>query len=352
MHHLIRNISLIVLLFLFGKIWAIEIDTNFKAKPLKYDTNYIESKRDNIHLGIIAVSQQTGIDLISTKTDYRYRFVSNTPYRYGIGFDYEWLALEVTYAIPGLELNTEAKGDSETFAVKLGISGRKFRANAYYRSTKGFTHQNVEGLYPDWFLNEEYYPYLKNLANRTLNFSVYYTFNHKKYSNKAALRPIEQQKKSAGSPVLGILATMEGIYSPTPIIRIDSLQNSYLNFKKAEYLKVGLNAGYMYTFSIKKYYYIHAALIPGLLYNYGDVLLHNDNETHFSNSMGGSIYSRLTAGFNGEKFYGGIFAVADIYASDLFANRFTTTSYTYLKFFVGYRFPIKKKKWMKYLFLD
>lgn len=352
MHLIYKYISIIILLFLSGNIWAIEIDTNFKTKPLRYDTNYIESKSDNIHLALIAVSQQTGIDLVNTKTDYRYRFVSNNPLRYGIGFDYEWLALEVTYAIPGFELNNKTQGDSETFAVKLGISGRKFRANAYYRSTKGFTHQNVEGLYPRWFLNDEYYPYLKNLRNRTLNVSVYYTFNHKKYSNKAALRPSERQLKSAGSPVLGILATMEGIYSPTPIVEADSLQNSYLNFKKAEYLKIGMNAGYMYTFSIKKKYYIHAALIPGLLYSYGDVLLHNEHEALFSNNLGGSIYSRFTAGYNGKTFYGGIFAVADIYASNILADRFATTSYTYLKFFVGYRFPIKKRKWMKYLFLD
>lgn len=351
MHHSIKNILLVLFLFLFGKIWAIEIDTNFKTKALKYDTNYIESRRNDVHLAPIIVSQQTGIDLVNNKTDYRYRFVSNTPMRLGLGFDYEWLALEITYAFPGLELNDKDKDDSETFAIKLGISGRKFRANAYYRSTRGFTHQNVEGLYPDWFLNEEYYPYLKNLRNRTLNLSVYYTFNHKKYSNKAALRPSERQLKSAGSPVIGILATMEGIYSPTPIIKIDSLQNSYLNFKKAEYLKIGMNAGYMYTFSIKKKYYIHGALIPGLLYNYGDVLLHNDNEVHFSNSLGGSIYTRATAGYNGNSFYGGVFAVADIYASNLFADKYATTSYTYLKIFVGYRFPIKKRKWMKYLFL-
>lgn len=352
MHSLYKHIYFILFVFLSGSLWAIEIDTNFKLKPLKYDTNYIESKSNYIHLAPIAVSQQTGIDLVNNKTDYRYRFVSNTPLRFGLGFDYEWLALEITYAIPGLELNDKDKGDSETFAIKVGISGRKFRANAYYRSTKGFTHQNVEGLYPDWFLNEEYYPYLKNLNNRTLNLSIYYTFNHKKYSNKAALRPIERQLKSAGSPVIGILATMEGIYSPTPIVEIDSLQNSYLNFKKAEYLKIGMNAGYMYTFSIKKKYYIHAALIPGLLYSYGDVLLHNDNEVHFSNSLGGSIYTRATAGYNGKNFYGGVFAVADIYASDLFADQYATTSYTYLKLFVGYRFPIKKRKWMKFFFLD
>ncbi len=351
MHLNCKHIFLVFLILFSEGLWAFDIDTSFKTKPLKYDTNYIDDISDELHLAIIGVSQQTGIDLVNTETEYRYRFVSNTPMRYGIGLDYEWLALEITYAIPGLEMNNEAKGDSESFAIKLGISGRMFRANAYYRATRGFTHENVEGLYPDWFLNEKYYPYLKNLQNRTFNLSVYYTFNHKKFSNKAALRPSARQKKSAGSPVIGILANMEGIYSPTPIIQVDSLQNSYLNINSAEYLKIGMNAGYMYTFSIKKKFYIHAALIPGLLYSYGDVLLHDESEIHFSNSFGGSIYSRISAGYNGNKFYGGVFGVADIYASDLLADKFTTTSYTYLKLFVGYRFPIKKRNWMKLFFL-
>lgn len=344
------SIFLVFSLF-FSFANAGEEDTTSAANPLKYDTNYIKSYRDWLHIKLVAVNSQTTIDLVNVDRDYRLRYQSNAPYRWGIGLDYGWIALEYTHTIPGLELNDKAQGSSETFSFRLGLSGRKFRGNAYYRETKGFSHENIEQLNPDWFETESLYPYSEDLRSQTLNLSLYYTFNHKRFSNTAAIRQIDKQIKSAGSPVLGIVSNFEGIYSPTPMVLQDSLQDTFLNIKRAEYFKVGINGGYMYTFSFWKKFYMNAALIPGLLYSYGDVILHNNSETNISNSIGGSIYSRFTIGYNGKRFYGGIYAVGDFYSNDILADQTALTTYTYLKFFVGYRFPIKKQKWMKKFYL-
>lgn len=343
-----------ILLFLsvvFSLAKAEEADTLLAAKPLKYDTNYIKSKRDWIHIKLVTVNNQTTIDLANSHRDYSLRYISNAPYRWGIGLDYEWIALEYTHTIPGLELNDKAQGSSETFTFRLGLSGRKFRANAYYRETKGFSHQNIEQLNPHWFETELLYPYSEDLRSQTLNLSLYYTFNHQRFSNTAAIRQIDRQIKSAGSSVLGMVANFEGIYSPTPIILQDSLLDKFLNIKRAEYFKIGLNGGYMYTFSFWKQFYLHAAIVPGLLYGYGDVILHNIDASNISHSLGASLYSRFTIGYNGKRFYGGIYAVGDFYANDILANQTALTTYTYLKFFVGYRFPLKKQKWMKRFYL-
>lgn len=345
--------SIIILFSLIASFaQAGEKDTLILNEKLKYDTNYITSKRDWVHIKFIGVNNETTIDLINTDTEYSLSYKSNSPYRYGIGFDYEWIALEFSHTIPGLEFNSKTKGSSETFAIRLGLSGRKFRGNLYYRETKGFSHENIEQILPDWFLTETQYPYSENLHNTTLNASLYYTFNHRKFSNTAAIRQIDQQIKSAGSAVIGFVSNFEGIYSPNPIILHDSLQDSFLDIKKAEYLKAGITGGYMYTFSFWKNFYIHAALVPGLLYSYGDVALHNNNEeVKTSSTLGASIYSRFTLGYNANRFYGGMYAVSDYYASDAFATQFATTQYTYLKFFIGYRFAFKKRKWMKNFYL-
>lgn len=343
---------IIILLSICSILWAGDSDTLKESKPLKYDTNYIESKRDEIHLALVAVNHQTSIALENTQSEYSLRYNSNNPYRFGLNFNYEWISLEYTHTIPGLELNSKSKGASESFDISLGMSGRKFRANAYYKETKGFSHENIEDLFPNWFLEEKYYPYSENLKNKTLNLSMYYTFNHRRFSNSAALRHVDRQIKSAGSAVLGFVANFEGIYAPVSLISYDSLQNTFLNIKDAEYYKLGVNGGYMYTFAIKKNFFIHGTLIPGLLYTIGDVNLHNEEQTRIMDGIGASFYTRFTAGYNGKDFFGGVFALADLYASDIIATQFAATSYVYVKFYVGYRFPIKKRKWMKTFLLD
>lgn len=348
-----RKISIIIWLFFICSFsWALETDSLKQQKALKYDTNYIQSKRDELHLAVVGVNHQTSIVLENTESEYSLRYNSNNPYRFGLSVNYEWISLEYSHTIPGLELNSKAKGDSESFDISLGMSGSKFRANAYYKETKGFSQENIEDLLPDWFLEEKYYPYSENLKNKTLNLSMYYTFNHRRFSNSAALRHVERQIKSAGSAVLGFVANFEGIYAPISLISHDTLQDTFLNIRDAEYYKLGINGGYMYTFAFKKKFFIHGALIPGLLYTRGDVKLHNEEQARLLEGLGASFYSRFTAGYNGKDFYGGIFALADVYVSDVSATKFAVTNYAYVKFYIGYRFPIKKRKWMKIFFLD
>jgi hypothetical protein len=340
--------SFILLAFVFKAVSG-ENDTVDQRYQYNYDTTYIKSYRDLFHLTIVGVNKQTGVTLANVNSTYDLEFATNNPFGFGLAFDYKWATFEYTHTFSGLDLRNNKKGESDAFSFRFGFTGRKLRMNFFIRSTTGFYLKNIEEYDPNWFQTNNSYPHFDNLENITLALSVYYTFNHKKYSNTAALWQIDQQKKSAGSPVIGYLTNLENIATTEPLTLSDTLLtgNYYPDFKEGASLKIGFSGGYMHTFVLWKRYYIHGAIIQGFLYSRGATDFYNDLETKVYNTLGLSLYSRITAGYNGNRVYGGIFFVSDGFIDDALAEAYTVTSYNYFRIYVGYRFPIKTPGWMR-----
>ncbi len=326
---------------------------NTKTNIVKFDTNYIKSYCDWFHLTVVGAQKQSVISLTNVKADNNLNFSSNNPMDFGLAFDYEWFTFEYTHSFNSFNFVDSKKGISENSSLQFGLTGRKFRITTYYRFTTGFYIDNIEDFSPNYFQTHQNYPYYPNINNFIFDFSLYYTFNHKKFSNTAALWQIDRQLKSAGSPVLGFITNLESIDFAVPLTLADTslTSNIYPDFKDAAYVRVGLTGGYMHTFAIKKRFYIHGALIQGFMYNAGNQLYFDDREETYSQSLAVSIFLRLTAGYNGDKWYGGIFYEADAFMSDALADMSEITNYNYFRIYVGYRFHINKRPWMKKLYL-
>lgn len=340
---------IIAIIFSFGAL-ADETDS-ISQKPLPYDTNYIISYRDWIHITAVAVSKQTGLSLANINENRDISFSTNNPVSFGFAFDYEWVTFEYTHSFNGFDLTDASKGESKAQSLRFGLTGRKFRMSTFYRGTKGFHFVNIEDWVSDWFNENKKYPFLDDLESQILAFSLYYTFNHRKYSNTAALWQLDRQIKSAGSPVVGFQSNAELIKAGSPIITYDSIADKYLNISKAEYLKIGLTGGYMHTFSIKKLFYIHAAIMQGFLYSFGNAEYYDREDKVDISTLGISLYLRLTMGYNGKKWFGGFFFVGDSFITDVLSDSYEITSYNYVRMYVGYRFPFKKRPWMKKIYL-
>lgn len=347
-----KKIAFIFLLhlILLSNLFAIKTDS-ISTNPLNHDTNYIISRKFWIQAKAIAISRQAGIRLTNTKEDENLDFNTNNPFAYGFAVDYSWITLEYTQTIKGYELTNDKKGNSEYQALSIGLNGRKFFGGAFYRYTKGFYLGNIEDWDPDWFSDHFAYPNSQDLETKILAFSLYYTFNHRRFSNSAPIRQNERQIKSAGSPVLGVQANIERIHAKTPLLYNDSLLGKFLNISQTQYVKAGIVGGYMHTFSIMKRIYFHAALTQGFLYSRGTGNYHNTDETELISALGLSFLARSTIGYNGKRWYGGTLFTYETFLSDVTADLTSSTNYSSLKLFIGYRFPIKRKAWMKKFYL-
>ncbi len=320
-------------------------------QQLKYDTNYIVNYQYQLQIRTVGVNRQSGIILLNTEENNSLNFSTNNPFSFGLAVDYSWITLEYTQSIKGFELTDTRKGKTESTAFRLRLNGRRFSGSLFVRNTSGFYLENIEDWAPDWFEDNDNYPYSGDLNTRILAANIYYTFNHRKFSNAAAYRQTDRQIKSAGSPLIGFLANAEGIYSKTPMINIDSLEGKFLNILKAQYLKTGVFGGYMHTFSIYKRFFLHGSVNQGFLYSFGSGEYHNTEETKKLNALGISVFMRAAFGYNGSKWFAGALFSADFYVSDVSSELTSSTTYTYLKLYIGYRFPLKTPRWMKKIYL-
>lgn len=345
-----KRIFIFLTFFLSLSIYAQDKALIEQSLP-KYDTNYIIDYRYQLQVKAVGLTRQADFRLFNRNESHSIDFSTNNPFSFGLAIDYSWITLEYTKTIKGLEFTNDKKGKSKAQDFRIGMTGRKFAGNLFYRNTRGFNLENVNDWVPDWFENHEKYPFAQGLETRILALSFYYTFNHKKYSNAAAIRQNARQIKSAGSPVIGFQTNIEGIYSPTPMLSSDSLAKKFLNISKVQYLKLGITGGYMHTFSIKKRFYIHGAIIQGLLYSVGKGNYHTYKVTDDINAVGISLYFRLAAGYNSKKWYSGILFTGDIFANDVSSDLFSTSAYVNFKIFIGYRFPVNRKAWMKKFYL-
>jgi len=168
----------------------------------------------------------------------------------------------------------------------------------------------------------------------------------------AALWQIDRQVKSAGSPVIGLLTLWEGLSSNQPFHFSDTLDidEDFLKIKSTDYKRIGVFGGYMHTFSIIKRFYLHGAITQGLFYSYGTI---NNfaGEQNKKNALGVSLSYRISLGYNSKRFYAGALFIKDSFISDALASKAVISSHDYLRFLIGYRFHIKKRKWMKKIYM-
>lgn len=342
---------LIIITTLFIPIILAGNKDSIPKNKAKYDTNYIVNYRYHFQLRGVGLNRQSVINLINNVENENLNFMSNNPFSFGFAVDYSWITLEYTQSIRGFELTDSRKGKSEAFAFRLGLNGRRFSGGLYLRNTYGFYLENIDDWVPNWFEENKNYPYSEDINTRIIAGNIYYTFNHRKYSNAAAYRQTDRQIKSSGSPLIGFLANLEGIYSKTPMINSDSLADKFLNISRVRYLKTGVFGGYMHTFSINKRFFIHGSINQGFMYSAGSGAYHDTEETRKLNALGVSVFMRAALGYNGSKWFAGSMFSADYYISDVSSELTSSTGYTYFKVYVGYRFPIKTTSWLKNLYL-
>jgi len=343
-------ISILIFSFSIASMLHAEVkDTAYQQ--LKYDTNYILNYRYHIQLRTVGVNRQSAISLLNTVEDESIEFSTNNPFSFGFAVDYSWISLEYSRSIKNMEFTDSRKGKTESVAFRLRLNGRKFSGDFYLRTAHGFHLKNIEDWVPDWFAENEKYPGSNDLNTRILAGNIYYTFNHRKFSNAAVYRQTDRQIKSAGSPLIGILANMEEISSKTPMITSDSLVEKFLNISQVRYIKLGLFGGYMHTFSIYKRFFIHGSVNQGFMYSFGRGEYHNTDETRKLNALGLALSLKLALGYNGAKWFAGSLFSADYFLSDVSSELTTTTNYTYFKIYVGYRFKLWNKPFIKKLYL-
>lgn len=323
------------LLVLFSLPLFSQIEAEVSAKNTKSDTTYITDLTDKLSVRIYNIWKKTELRLTDIETDKSLVLKPNGSTNIGLGFNYKWLGLGVAFGMPYVNNDDETYGKTSRFDFQLNLYGRSMGADIYFQHYKGFYISNPEQFID---LGKDKYPILENMELIAAGVSVYYFFNNKKFSYRAAFVRNEIQKKGQGSIIAGAYYGLNAALDNSGFVS-DVLPDSVkAKFDINAFVSnsFGLSFGYTYTFVIAKHFFINLSLVPGLGVVKSKIYSSADSH-NFKPRLATRYIARFALGYEINSFYLGFTAYSTGSASE-YDKILIEPKTGNIKFFVGKRF--------------
>lgn len=334
--------TFIPLLAISFENWAQQTKIEVRASPQTgFDSTYI--RRFPNRLVVRYISEYQLANLSYEPRDFgELSYETNNPMNYGFGVDYKWISFEYTRNVPWAPPEP-GYGKTELNGFGLGLSSRKFWFKTFYQFNQGYYLDETEKWYPAITQRGEKAYLRPDLKTRTFFSTLTYGFNHRKFSNNAALYQLEQQLKSAGTFACGITLSYNSFSADSNIIpRREEKQFAFNLMESLNMWSFGVCGGYLHNFVWGKdrNWFCSLALLPGVLFQSGHLKREKESETSFTSFQGGYAEGRLAFGYNGQKWLAGLSSRAFSMFSSGDENNPVGLTYSYAQFFVGYRFQM------------
>lgn len=315
-----------------------------KERPINYDTAYIKSYYKRLVVTIPVSLRFLKFSLFDLKSGNKLTFVPNYEYDLGIGISSRWVTFILNSGVKLFSGNSDIKGETKFNDLQLNLYSRKFTTDMFFQNYRGFYIKNSRS-YAN-YLSDKPYDIREDVKAVNFGASSYYIVNNKKFTYRNSFSFAEQQKKSAGSPLLGVYYSYFEA-NGTPSLVTDPFKSSFdtLSFiKNGHTHNFGLNLGYIYTFVFLKKCYATASLVQGI--GGSNVVYTLTDNTKYQQLLGGAgkLNVRLALGYDNGKYFVGTMGMFDYFLLKGKLN--STFGYTFGKFmvFTGYRFPILKSE--------
>jgi len=313
-----------------------------KARPINYDTTYIRFYNKELVVTLPVSTRFLKFSLIDSKSGNKLIFSPNLQYNLGISLSSRWATFIINTGAKLFGDNINTKGKTVYKDYQLNLYGRKVTTDVFVQYYNGFYIKNSP-TYSSYLSNK---PYAIRSDVNALNIEVssYYVVNNKKFSYRNTFGFTEQQKKSAGSILLGVYYSYFSANGNPSLVT----QPFRASFDSSSFIReghtqnLGLNLGYIYTLVFLKKCYATASLVQGFggeQVNYK----RDDNSNYHQLAVGtGKLNVRVGLGYDNGKYFIGSMGIFDYF---LFNNSLNSTfNYSFGKFmvYVGYRFQTLK----------
>lgn len=334
--------SLAILIILLHATCVAQINTEWILRLLSdpgFDSSYIESFDGDLTMSVVAQSNNNNISLKNVLKE-EVTFATNLPVSYGIALDYKWLSLGFTSSLG--RIPDKEKGFTQLRNFGFGINMRKLTFRNFYQITQGYYLANPGYFNPDFNPATDTYPQRDDLRSSIYYATLNYIFNHKTFSNEAALFQLERQKQSAGTFVTGLTYSYVTYQADSALVPPE-YQYLFLgnNFITTLYVNLfGFNAGYMHTFVLTKNYkfFYSLGIIPGLSYQHGSAYYGDGQLPASRSTLGFHAEGRMTLGYNGDKWYAATSIIGYALGGRIHDVNPYNQGFSFLRFSVGYRF--------------
>lgn len=307
---------------------------------LSKDTEvYFTDLTDQLAIRLYSLTKSNSLNIKNENTNYILR--PNGKTNLGIGFNYKFIGIGISIGLPQSQNRIKEYGKTTAFDLQVSVFGSWFGFDGYIQSYKGYYLSNPKD-FVNW--DNEYQPQIPDMSISSIGLMGFYIFNNKKFSYKAAYNKTQIQNRGAGSFILGIFAhtdagRTENGFIPKEIK--DSIQTDF-DLSEFDLGSIGVSAGYMYTFVIKKKFSINLSLIPG--FGVQKVSLKAlDGAGSIKTQPAAQLLVRASLGYEFKWFYAG-FVSSNVFRNFKYNNYNIDLGTTRIRFYIGKRFDVSKKK--------
>ena len=325
--------------------------TGYKFNDI--DTNYIEPQRYNFTT-MLQNTNTYEVYRIASDKGQSITFAPEANIRIGPYFGWRWIFLGYTVDITHL---LQKSNDKRRQEYDLSLYSSMLGIDIYYRRTgNDYKIRQLylgEGINTDPIRGTGY----DGLTSSIRGFNLYYIFNHRRFSYPAAFSQSTIQRRSAGSPLLGIgytRHTLEVNWKELADLVSCRLGNhvkvdSTLMFDKIKYTDVSISGGYAYNWVFAHNWLLASSLSVALAYKQSSGDLPHErfsfSDFKFSNINIDGI-GRFGLVWNNSKWYAGMSMIFHAYnyrRSNFSTNNFFGSVNLYVGFNFGKRMAKKKE---------
>jgi hypothetical protein len=277
---------------------------------LRYDTSYIKVYKDELTTRLYISRKQNGYSLSEKLFQPWMKYKTNDNIIIGMGYTYSFLTINLGVKMPFVNKDDKLYGKSRYVDLQTKFLFRSYIVELYLQWNRGYYLSNPEKVYPFWNNSEEIMPQRGDMRTNIVGLNVQHLFNSDRYSYKASFWQNEFQKRSAGSPILGVEAYW--MLGMTDSLMVESAipSSGYMDdelFNQNDMVNVGLNGGYAYTFVWDEKLYLSLWTMFGISGAYHRVHYTPDSYTLSKGlTVGFTNNTKISLGFNSRKYYVGL----------------------------------------------
>ena len=325
----------------FGRVEAQWLkETYISVFAAERDTAYIQdlSRMFSVNASLFQKNSAFSIDDVKNLTSLQYS-CSDSSSSVSAGFAYKWLSLNLGFSTGLFDRNRTGRKTNLSTQILLPAVTLKLSGSIY----EGYYLENAETIMKNWPVGTRFDR--PDITTASLRISADYYFNYTQYSRKALTSHGELQRKTAGSPIVGILFNMNMVDGDSSLVPlgVDTSQYGYREqIKFVSNTLIGAGGGYARTFVTPAKIYFNLDMQMGLAYN-KCMLQIDDAPDRRHDALNFYFQGDLSLGFNSKRWFfnagGSILAIESPMGNDgVSINNMNAM----LRATLAYRFELEK----------
>lgn len=259
---------------------------------LDHDTNYYRSFERYITVRTYFSQKYGGFQPKNPAGAAKFQYYPNTTLTAGIGVTYQSISLNIGYGF-GFLNNDREKGKTRYLDLQTHIYGRQWTIDLLGQLYKGY-YLNPKGLAAT---DLQHYYLRPDLRVNLFGIAAYRLLNPNQFSFRAALLENEQQRKSAGSWLIGAEFYYGHVKSDSSFLPwLVAGEFPARDLRGIDFFKIGPGVGYAYTYMINPNFFLTGSLCASLSIGYSNEHGNGTGSPRLDANRG-FIY-RLVAGYD------------------------------------------------------